>query len=233
MMAGASWGIAEQCVRPEAALRLPKGAALYAEGDSGEAWFEVRSGLVRTCRFLPDGHRQVTGFFFPGDVLGVDAGPRRATAEAATASVVIRHNRRELAFIVSDASSSVLGRALERAEDRILLLGLRTAAERLAGFLRAMGERGDVGGEIVLPMSRSDIADHLALTVETISRTFSQFVRGGLIVCHGPQRIHVLDRRRLQDVADGGSVRREPATAPPAQRSGGAFELARKLKTRW
>lgn len=158
---------------------------------------------MRTCRFTPDGHRQLTGFFFPGDVFGLETAVRRTSAETVSDVVLRRHGQPRLASpapydpaMFSDLGSG-LGRALESAEDRILLFGLRTAAERVAAFLLMMADRSSLGVDVCLPMSRSDIADYLGLTVETVSRTFSQFVRARLIQLRGPHQFRILDRPRL------------------------------------
>ncbi|WP_281063737.1 helix-turn-helix domain-containing protein [Sphingomonas sp. LaA6.9] len=178
-------------------LSYAKGDVLYRQDDHADCWFEVVSGIVRTCRLYADGRRQLMGFFYPGDAFGVDHEIYKASAEAVTDQVLAhRHLSRDA--LVDDAA---LQRALKSAEDCIFLLGHRTAAERLAAFLLAFGERTGAQGEIALPMSRCDIADYLGLTIETVSRTISDFVRRGLIALDAPQRVRLLDARRLKAVA--------------------------------
>ena len=188
---------------PQCLMSLGKGAAIFSQDDPADHWFEVVSGVVRTCRLHAEGRRQLTGFFFPGDVFGVELGEHRTTAEAVTPVVVRRHVRPVLAgldvrSVIASEATEMLGRALESAEDRILLLGLRTAAERLAGFLLAMAERSPTAGLIELPMSRCDIADYLGLTSETVSRTFTDFLRKGVIAFEGPQRVRIRAPGRLR-----------------------------------
>lgn len=186
-----------------------KDAPVFGEEAPADSWYEVHSGVVRTCRYLPDGHRQVTGFFFPGDLIGVDGPTRRAAAEAVTAVVLHRYDHRLLDFAAErdedDASlvDRVLKHALRSAEDRVALLGLRSAAERVAGFLISMSLKAGPDGNIELPMCRLDIADHLALTTETVSRTLSQFARRRFIGFFGPQKVRILDRQELEDLAGG------------------------------
>ena len=193
--------------------------SLYLEGDSAQHWFEIRSGVVRTCRFMADGQRQLTGFFFAGDVLGVEQGVRRTSAEAVGEVAVLRRDRRG-PLTGHEAGgrplASVLDQALASAEERILLFGLRTAAERVAAFLLMMA-RATSQHDVCLPMSRADIADYLGLTVETVSRTFSHFARTSLIELRGPHQFRVRDQARLSRTA--GWVDPEPddgACAGPA-----------------
>lgn len=182
--------------------RYARDDTIYLQGDPAGCWFEVAGGVVRTCRYHADGHRQLTGFFYPGDVFGIDRGVRRASAEAVT----------EGAAVVPHASSqarpealAVIERALQSAEDFIVLLGHRGAAERLAAFLLTMDRRLGTREGLVVPMSRYDIADHLGLTIATVSRSIGEFARRRLIELRTPQRLRVLDRPALERMAGGGA----------------------------
>lgn len=196
---------------------LSRGETLYTEDDFSGDWFIVLSGVLRTCRYLPDGHRQVTGFFFPEDVFGLEAPTRRTSAEAVTEVVLMRYDR---AFIDGDEgvtlptighTRNLLLVALDAAEGRIELLGLRSACERVSGFLLRMDSLMDEDGYIFLPMGRADIADYLALTVETVSRTLSLLARRKLLSFRGPQRVLLVSRSQLEELA-GGRPWSSPAT---------------------
>jgi CRP-like cAMP-binding protein len=191
---------------PGTILKFRKGEIVYTQGDPATDWFEVLSGTVRTCFLYSDGHRQLTGFFYEGDVFGIDSGHYHSSAEAVTAVTLRRCGRGfgEEAN-VSDARPvhGALQSALNNAQACIFLLGRRTAAERVAAFLLATARRMGVGGRFHLPMSRSDIADHLGLTIHTVSRTLSEFVRRNLISLDGPQSISIESRQGLQTLADG------------------------------
>lgn len=212
---------------------LSRGETLYAEDDFSSDWFVVVSGVLRTCRYLPDGHRQVTGFFFPDDVVGLESPTRRTSAEAVTEVVIMRYDRAfldgkdELAIPSKGAARQLLLGALDAAEGRIELLGLRSACERVAGFLLRMDSLMDTDGYIFLPMGRADIADYLALTVETVSRTLSLLGRRKLLSFRGPQRVLLVNRSQLEELA-GGRPWSSPtsngfaAVAYAAQRDGGA-----------
>jgi CRP/FNR family transcriptional regulator/CRP/FNR family nitrogen fixation transcriptional regulator len=182
--------------------RLGKGSAVYHQGDPASHWYEVVSGIVRTCRFQGSGHRQLTGFYYGGDVFGLDAGSYCESAEAVTDAVL-----RSFATGNFDEGTGthirdrVLGKALESARRSIFLLGHRTAANRVAAFLIAVAERSGISPGVKLPMTRGDIADHLNLTLHTVSRTMSEFARKGLIALDGPQDVRILDLEALQATA--------------------------------
>jgi CRP-like cAMP-binding protein len=181
-----------------------KEAAIYHEGDPAEHWYQVDSGMVRTCRFLADGHRQLTGFFYPGDVFGLDKVVYQESAEAVTNTVLRCHSAESISegdLQSSQAPDQVLHKALESARRSIFLFGHRTAANRVAAFLIEVAERSGERARLELPMTRSDIADHLNLTLHTVSRTISDFGRKGLIALHGPQMVRILDLDNLRLVA--------------------------------
>ena len=200
---------------------LKRGETLYAEDDQSLDWFVVTGGVLRTCRYLPDGHRQVTGFYFSGDVVGLEAPMRRTSAEAVSDVTLMRYDRllldsRDETIVSSQGSAhDVLLGALDAAEGRIELLGLRSASERVAGFLLRMDGQADIDGYIYLPMGRADIADYLALTVETVSRTLSMLGRRKFLAFRGPQRVKLLNREQLEDVAGGKPWIPHPSFVPP------------------
>ncbi len=201
-------------------LKFRKGEHIYLQGDPATDWFEVISGTVRTCFLYHDGHRQLTGFYYCGDVFGVDEGHYTSSAEAVTAVALRRHITvtEKQAIVDEKPVRGALQRALNSAQACIFLLGRRTAAERVAAFLIAASRRTGIDKPIQLPMSRSDIADHLGLTIHTVSRTLSEFVRQNLILLEGPHSIVIQDFGSLECLANGLS---EFETAlPPRPRSG-------------
>ena len=187
-------------------VSFEKGSTIYHEGDTSQYWFEVVSGIVRTCRFLSDGHRQLTGFFYSGDVFGVEA-PRYLESAEAVTGILLRRFPASPAH-GSDAAGEERERILEKALDNarrcIFLFGHRTAANRVAAFLIASAARSRAKDGVELPMTRSDIADHLNLTLHTVSRTISDLARQGLIACHGPQTIRILNSNGLRIAAGDG-----------------------------
>jgi CRP/FNR family nitrogen fixation transcriptional regulator len=168
---------------------LRKGGELFAEGDEADFFYQVVSGAIRSYKLLNDGRRQIDAFHLRGDIFGLEAGSEhRFSAEAVGDATVIAYRRSRLSTLIQDDASfrdkimTATLRSLERAQDHMLLLGRKTAQEKLATFLLDMAERLSKDDEhFELPMQRADIADHLGLTIETVSRTLTQFARSGLI----------------------------------------------------
>jgi CRP/FNR family nitrogen fixation transcriptional regulator len=178
---------------------------IYAEGDEARCFYKVVSGVVRTCRFLSDGRRQIDAFHREGDVFGFEAGAdHRMSAEAVTECTVIAYRRRGLETMVSQDDR--LGRwffahamtCMASAREHSLLLGRASAAQKIAAFLLEVGDREGGGGVVDLMMSRQDIADYLGLTIETVSRTLSQLERDGVIGLPSARRVVLKDRRTLR-----------------------------------
>lgn len=186
-------------------VHYDKGEPIYSQGDPCHYWFEVVLGVVRTCHFHADGHRQLTGFFYSDDVFGVDLGVYPESAEAVTAVRVRRHACTARSALLEGQSQEVaLRRALQSAQECIFLLGHRTAAERIAAFLVAMRDRASSETRFVMPMSRADIADHLGLTIHTVSRTISDLARRRLIAFDTPHEVKILDSEKLRELAGEG-----------------------------
>jgi CRP-like cAMP-binding protein len=219
-------------------LSLTAGEMLYAEGEPAEHWYEVVAGAVRACKLTPDGRRQVVEFHLPGDVFGLDEvdGVRGLTAEAAAAegrTVVIRRCRRRLESMAeadprfARRLHEMALRRLARAHARLVLLGRNGAVERVAAFLLEMETRmprSDAGpGGFCLPMTREDVADHLALTTETVSRTLQMLKRRGAIALPGLRLVRILDRHLLQGLGEAAPL---PAAPLPLR---GASAPGRRL----
>ena len=199
-MQGLSAEVHRGAIPQDTILKFRKGEIIFSQGDPGDCWFEVISGTVRTCHFHVDGHRQLTGFFYQGDVFGVEYGSRDAAAEAVTNAVLARRPASN-GGLDAPGQNRALERALDSANQCIFLLGRRNANERVAAFLLIAAKRLSAIGSVPLPMTRGDIADHLGLTIHTVSRTISGFVRQGLIELDGPQSCRLLDPGGLRAVA--------------------------------
>ena len=188
-------------------VTLRSGRELYAEGDNATYWYRVTTGVVRTCKLLPDGRRQIDDFLFPGDYFGLEASSRHSVgAEAVTNAAVVSYSRGRL-DVMAAADARLSARLLQltltrlgKAHQRLLLLGRKTAEEKLATFLLEMLERGAGSNVIDLPMSRTDIADYLGLTIETVSRTFSIFKREQIVELPNAHHVVVIDRVALEEL---------------------------------
>jgi CRP/FNR family nitrogen fixation transcriptional regulator len=183
-----------------------RGEEIFAEGEPCSVFYKVVSGTVRTGKLLADGRRQIDTFHFPGDVFGLESGEsHRFTAEAVDKVVVIAYRRGNFGGLVQSDPAfgeqlmiSMLS-SLDRAHDHMVLLGRKTAVEKMATFLLEIAARRANAERAELSMQRTDIADHLGLTIETVSRTLTQMVRDGLIRLANAGRTVVLaDKARLR-----------------------------------
>jgi CRP/FNR family transcriptional regulator len=184
------------------------------EGESADYLFNLTEGTVKLYKLLADGRQQITGFLFPGDFLGLPAAGRYAySAEAITAVTFCRFDRKKLERLLDDfprMERRLLGIAsneLAAAQDQMLLLGRKTAREKVASFLLMLARRSSQpaakAAPLALVMTRTDIADYLGLTIETVSRCFSQFRKEKLIELPSSDRVVFTDRAVLEQVAGG------------------------------
>jgi CRP/FNR family transcriptional regulator len=189
------------------------GRSFIQEDDPATAFFNVTSGTVRLFKLLPDGRRQITGFAGPGDFLGLAVSPRyAASAEAVDRVEACRFARPKLQRMLHDFPAleerllAVAVSELAAAQEQMLLLGRKTARERLASFLVAAAtDRRPCAPprtRLHLPMTRGDIADYLGLTIETVSRTFTRLKTERLIALHGASEVEILDPPALRALAD-------------------------------
>lgn len=190
-----------------AAPRSPfaAGDLLFRQGDAVRLVYRILRGSVISYRLLSDGRRQVTGFHLPGDYLGLEAGVEHATTAEALGPVdALAMERADLAArAVTDiglarALWQVTIRAFQRSEDHALILARQGATERVAAFLIDFADRMGGRPTIDLPMTRQDIADHVGLTIHTVSRTLSQLQSQGLIEARSSRQVRLLQRQRLE-----------------------------------
>jgi CRP/FNR family transcriptional regulator len=195
-------------------VRLGPGEPLFHEGDGASRVFTLTTGALKLYRLLPDGRRQITGFMFPGDFLGLAVDDEHAcTAEALCDAQLCWFPRNRFSDFVEaspDLERELYLKAaheLSAAQEQIVLLGRKTAIERVASFFLSLLARTEGGrGErlvVDLPMSRLDIADYLGLTKETVSRVLAQLRRSRLIRLQNLNRVELLDRDALAAVAAG------------------------------
>jgi CRP/FNR family transcriptional regulator len=195
--------------------RIPvaAGRTLFHEGDEAASVYNIIEGAVRLFKLLPDGRRQITGFLFSSDFIGLASrGLYAYGAEAISDVVVCRFPRMKLEALFHEMprlENSLLDRAsneLVAAQDQMLLLGRKTAVERLASFLITLGERRGAtakGDMLALPMTRTDIGDYLGLTIETVSRGITKLRKLGLIETPDIHTIALLDPDGLRKLNGG------------------------------
>ncbi len=188
-------------------MRFERNEEIFGEQEEADFAYKVMSGAARTFRVLSDGRRQVVGFHLAGEVFGLERGPtHRFSAEAVSDCVValIRRTAIDKAAAQADGDAArwlwdLTAGEMERLQDHAMLLGRMTAAERVSAFLLEMAQRSPAAGGVDLPMSRSDIADYLGLTVETVSRTLTQLERDQTIAIPSSRRILLTDRAALAE----------------------------------
>jgi CRP/FNR family transcriptional regulator len=195
-------------------IALAPGDVLIREGDPASHVFNISGGSVRVYRLLSDGRRQITGFLFAGDFLGLATGDRYAfSAEAIESGSVCRFRKpdyRALILTTPALEAILLDRAhheLAAAQAQMLLLGRKTAIERVATFLRDLSGvdpmRPLPAGRVHLPMTRAEMADYLGLTIETVSRVLTRLKTEGVIRLLSLNQLEIARPKRLEALADG------------------------------
>jgi len=202
-LAHETYGLMEAFRREGTARCYKRNSKIYSQGERVEFLYLVVAGCVRTYKLLADGRRQIVAFYLPGDVFDLEAGDEYtlfAESIAASKALVVRRAlifelaRRDRAL--ADELWGLTREELRRAQDHILLL-VKSAQGRVAGFLMCMAHRASDSGAVQLPMWRHDIADYLGLTIETISRTLTQFQRAAAISLPKSRQIEIRSRAVL------------------------------------
>lgn len=194
--------------------RIEAKEILFAEGDPASCLYRVETGAVALYKVLADGRRQVIGFAYSGDLIGL--GIAREHAVSAQAIKPTRLRCLPAASLRQAAAKDpalalklyeALAGELEATRDLLLTTGQRSALERVAGFLLALSRRNDRHGldpaSLELTMTRTDIGDFLGLTIETVSRTLTKLRALGLIRLPHSHQVHVLDIDALERAAEG------------------------------
>ena len=184
---------------------LHKSDTLIYTGAPFKSLFAVRTGSFKSFVTNADGEEQITGFHFPGDIIGFDAlreNKHQSYTQALETAMVC-----ELPYDTLDEISvqfpklrhqimSFMSAEIKQDHDMMMLLNKRTAEERLMFFIyhlsRRFEERGFSGRQFHLSMTRNEIGNYLGLTIETISRLLTRFQKDGIISVEG-KLISILD----------------------------------------
>jgi len=199
-----------EALEPSAStLCVEKDREIYSQGDPAEFSYRILSGTVRTVKLMEDGRRQVAEFLLPGDFFGGDGLDDHDLAAEAVSAVVLRRYPRRAVEALADRDADVARRLrglasakLRAAREQMMLLGRKTAVERIASFLSDLAARlpNSRDGRIALAMGRADIADHLGLTIETVCRTLACLRRDGVIEI-AREAVSIRDARSLHALA--------------------------------
>jgi CRP/FNR family nitrogen fixation transcriptional regulator len=182
---------------------------ICAQGQAADYWYYVIEGAALRSVVRADGRRQIVDLLLPGDFVGFSTNEEyNSSVEAANdGTVVAGYPRRRIEF-EADANPrlareirQIAFETLSRLQDQLLILGRITVQEKVGSFILALAERLSEGrdGSIALPLSRYDIADYLAVSVETVSRSLSDLKRRGSIKIAGPRLVKIVDRDALDE----------------------------------
>jgi CRP/FNR family nitrogen fixation transcriptional regulator len=181
---------------------------VYCQDEPADYWYRLVRGAARKCMQISDGRRQIVEFLLPGDLFGFDASARHECSVECivTNTRVVRYQRPQMEFLM-EADPHLARRVCEiafssmhRMQSRIILLGRSRAIERVCGFLMEMAHRVQIESEgtVALPMSRYDIADYLAVAVETVSRSLTTLRSERVIAFCDTRHFRIIDRPALE-----------------------------------
>jgi CRP/FNR family transcriptional regulator len=204
----------EQSLAQGSLRRVEAKEFVFAEGDPTTHLFRVETGAIALYKILADGRRQIVGFAYPGDLIGLGA-----QGEHAMNAQAIKPTRLRCLPVAALHQSAIkdptlgfklyeaLARELAATRDLMLTTGQRSATERVVSFLLALSRRNERNGQdpadIELPMTRADIGDFLGLTIETVSRTFTKLKMLGVIELPQSNRVRLVAIDELETLADG------------------------------
>jgi len=179
--------------------RFARGEAIFVADDPVTSLYEVISGAVRTFRELADGRRQIVAFHLPGEVFGLEPDDAHWLSAEAIGRTTLRVVRRSAITAEAGRDPAVAAvlqglamNGMRQAQVHALLLA-KTAEERVGTFLRDLASRSGDDEPMRLPMTRQDIADHLGLTVATVSRMITRLSACAHIQRHASRCIELRD----------------------------------------
>jgi CRP-like cAMP-binding protein len=200
---GSSVGLIGQMEILGAPMSFTRNTEIYGENEPADYLYKVISGSVRTYKIFDDGRRQIGGFYFAGDLFGLEHGEaHQFSAEAIENCVVLVVKRSALIALAEREGDvarqlwSLTAEELQRVRTHMLLL-IKSAEQRVACFLIEMAGRLLSDEVVELPMSRQDIADYLGLTIETVSRTLTHLEAKAAIALPTSRRIVLRNRKAL------------------------------------
>jgi len=198
---------------PAPVKHVEAGQPLFHEGDMANTVFQVIDGVVRTSKLLSNGKRQIISFCYPGDLVGISHDQSYHTECEAVSDVHLRVFRKNAGNIRFGDDPEIVELLLHFAamevanmQEHFLMLGCKTATEKVASFLLSLacrsGVPGQLGISVSLPMKRADIADYLGVTIETVSRTITKLKTTGVIFLPDPHNVCITDMEALKSAAE-------------------------------
>ena len=181
---------------------------VYCQDEAADYWYQLVDGAARKCTQMLDGRRQIVDFLLPGDLFGFHAGARHDCSVECVApdTSVVRYQRLRMESLMecdpqlARRVREIAFNSMDRMQSRTILLGCGRALERVCGFLLEMAARRQIetDGTIALPMSRYDIADYLAIAVETVSRSLTTLRSKQVIAFFDTRHFRIVNRKALQ-----------------------------------
>jgi len=191
-------------------VHLPPQRIVYREGATAQSVFIVSDGVVKSFRDLPSGKRRVMAFLFADDLFGLaQTGRYVNSVQTITSATVYRMRASTLTDTLrrdADLAFQFLCKAtheLRGSFRHTVILARRDAVGRLTMFLRMLEQNAQVrlDSKIDMPMSRSDIANYLGLSLESVSRALSRLERSRVLALEGRHGVRVVDRPRFEKIA--------------------------------
>lgn len=192
---------------------LQKAELIYREGGNFRSIFAIRAGTVKTYSTTSEGEEQITGFYFPGEILGMDSigqphyNSSAETMEVASICEIPFSHVEQLSAELPNLQKhffGLLSREIHADQRHFMLLSKNTAEERVASLLLSISARNarrHLSATLLrLPMSRSDIGNFLGLTLETVSRVLSRLAKQGVIAVNHKE-VQLIDLNLLRDIA--------------------------------
>jgi CRP/FNR family nitrogen fixation transcriptional regulator len=195
-----------------------RGQEICSQSEPAEYWYCVVSGAARRYVLRADGRRQIVGLLLPGDFFGFTSGDvYDVTAQAVGEGTVVAAYPRRRVELLADSDPAIAREirqiafdVLSRMQSQLLIIGRITALEKVGSFILEMAGRTSQGrgDSVALPVSRYDIADYLAVSVETVSRSLTDLKHRGVIQLSGTRTVKIVDRDALEDgERDAGHMR--------------------------
>jgi CRP/FNR family nitrogen fixation transcriptional regulator len=181
---------------------------VYCQEEATDYWYQLVCGAARQCTQMSDGRRQIVDFLLPGDLFGFHAGARHdCSVECVVPNTMVARYQRPRMESLMESDPQLARRvreiafdSMDRMQSRTILLGCSRALERVCGFLLEMADRRQTktDGMIALPMSRYDIADYLAIAVETVSRSLTTLRSRQVIAFFDTRHFRIVNRKALE-----------------------------------
>jgi len=201
----------QQLVRSAAVRHFPARTIVYRADTAADSVFVIAEGVVKSYRDLASGRRRIAAFFFARDLFGLaEAGHYVNTVQTVTPvrayeisfDALTELFQREPAIEMQFLCKVV--HVLREAQHHSIIIGRRDAVGRLAMLLRLLQKQSLPRGrsrDIAVPMSRSDIASYLGLSLEAVSRASRRLELQGMVEFVGRHQVRILDRQRFETLA--------------------------------